>query len=366
MNIKIKNLLSKQDASLKEIGNFDTLITITLIVGILGHLFYCIVFYIFNKSEIFEVKVVELFISISMFIIWTSTKKFYNFFVAYIHLNIMFACYNCMNIFGFNYGFLCIMLLMLSLGYIHNYKNQSIPIILSVVESIAILLAIYIFGNTQIPNGIFAQIIYVSGFIFLVIIVIFYALITDGIHIIQERSAEDMNLVLNQENKYDHLTQLLNRQAMINIIAYKIQEVDNIGDLSISAALIDIDNFYDVNTKYGYNFGDTVIKNIANILQESLDNNKNVFISRWGGNEFLLFFTNSSMKEVGNTLELIKNHIANYSHSDGYHLQKCTISVGLCYANGIVDVDTLLSKTTDNLLKSKQNGKNQITSEVIE
>lgn len=365
MNIKISRILSGQDASLKEIGNFNTLITITLMVVILSHIFYFIVFYLFGKNEIFEVKIFELLVSIIVFFIWIYTKKFYNFFVAYIHCNVIFACYICMNIFGFNYGFLCIMLLMLSLSYIHNYKNQKIPILISIIESGVIIASVYIFGDKYIPNGLFSQIIYVSGFLFLAIAVIFYAIITDSIYIIQERN-KDIKLVLTQENTSDYLTHLLNRQAMIDIIIYKIQESETMGDLGLATALIDIDNFYDINTKFGHNFGDTVIKNIANILQESLDNNKNIFISRWGGNEFLLFFTNTLIKDINNILEMIRLHIANYSHSDGYNLQKCTISIGLCYTSGIIDINTLLSKTTDNLIKSKQNGKNKITSEVIE
>ena len=51
---------------------------------------------------------------------------------------------------------------------------------------------------------------------------------------------------------------------------------------------VDVDAFKNVNDSYGHLFGNAVLIKIAEILSEE----KNAFVCRWGGDEYVVCFTN--------------------------------------------------------------------------
>ena len=52
----------------------------------------------------------------------------------------------------------------------------------------------------------------------------------------------------------------------------------------------DMDNFKDVNDRYGHLIGDEILRNIGNLLQSSIRHEDMAF--RWGGDEFVILFRN--------------------------------------------------------------------------
>jgi len=87
---------------------------------------------------------------------------------------------------------------------------------------------------------------------------------------------------------HDTLTSIANQ----NFLARYLNDVyDNRSDNSTFGCLfIDVDGFKVVNDKYGHLFGNTVLIKIAEILQEE----KNAFVCRWGGDEFVVCFKDIS------------------------------------------------------------------------
>ena len=61
-----------------------------------------------------------------------------------------------------------------------------------------------------------------------------------------------------KEPHYDYLTQVYERLTIENYIKELIAQ-----DIPFSFALIDIDNFKNVNDGYGHNTGDNIIKTMA-------------------------------------------------------------------------------------------------------
>jgi diguanylate cyclase (GGDEF)-like protein len=51
-----------------------------------------------------------------------------------------------------------------------------------------------------------------------------------------------------------------------------------------------MDNFKDVNDRYGHLAGDEILRNIGNLLQSSIRHEDEAF--RWGGDEFVILFHN--------------------------------------------------------------------------
>ncbi|HYE68972.1 MAG TPA: diguanylate cyclase, partial [Anaerovoracaceae bacterium] len=111
---------------------------------------------------------------------------------------------------------------------------------------------------------------------------------------------DSMNTLLakiHQEFKYinflalhDSLTSLPNRRQFIDLLTEKL----SLGKRG-AVILLDLDDFKGINDTLGHVFGDRVIEGIAERLSEVTD--KNVVVSRFGGDEFLVLVERGSDEE---------------------------------------------------------------------
>jgi diguanylate cyclase (GGDEF)-like protein len=81
----------------------------------------------------------------------------------------------------------------------------------------------------------------------------------------------------------DRLTGLLNQAAL----SRRIEEPREFGGV---VAVCDMDNFKDVNDRFGHLVGNEILRNIGNLLQASIRHEDEAF--RWGGDEFEVLFHN--------------------------------------------------------------------------
>ena len=87
---------------------------------------------------------------------------------------------------------------------------------------------------------------------------------------------------------HDFLTGLPNRVLLIDRIIAAIARVQRTGGLA-GIVVIDLDGFKAVNDTYGHNFGDDVLKEIANRMKASI--RASDMITRLGGDEFVFLTT---------------------------------------------------------------------------
>jgi diguanylate cyclase (GGDEF)-like protein len=100
----------------------------------------------------------------------------------------------------------------------------------------------------------------------------------------------DLQLMINNQrmaelSSHDELTDLYNRRKM-NEFLENAQSDINRNLLDVSLAIIDLDNFKQVNDKRGHSDGDKVLQIFAEILQNRV--RKTDRIARYGGDEFLM------------------------------------------------------------------------------
>lgn len=81
----------------------------------------------------------------------------------------------------------------------------------------------------------------------------------------------------------DHLTKLLNRRAMDELMTKKAAEYAH-RDKTAYVFMLDIDNFKQVNDSYGHNVGDRALIALAEIIGSHMGKG---LVARWGGEEFL-------------------------------------------------------------------------------
>ena len=81
----------------------------------------------------------------------------------------------------------------------------------------------------------------------------------------------------------DRLTGLLNQAAL----AHRVEEPEGFDGVVV---VCDMDNFKDINDRYGHLVGDEILRNVGNLLQASIRHEDEAF--RWGGDEFVILFRN--------------------------------------------------------------------------
>ena len=86
----------------------------------------------------------------------------------------------------------------------------------------------------------------------------------------------------------DILTELPNRRAFKSKLSEVIEE-SRIKNQKFAVAIMDLDNFKNINDTIGHDYGDKVLSTMANRWRDVT--NRKDFISRLGGDEFAVLFT---------------------------------------------------------------------------
>lgn len=128
---------------------------------------------------------------------------------------------------------------------------------------------------------------------------------------------------------------------------------------NLSLALLDIDLFKKFNDTYGHLFGDVVLKSVAQTIKNSLRGKE--MIARFGGEEFIIIFPNTTTKEAFERVEFLRNEIANNIISDNNISASVTASFGIaCFPETSVDDVSLIRDADNALYKAKESGRNCI------
>lgn len=81
------------------------------------------------------------------------------------------------------------------------------------------------------------------------------------------------------------------------------------------AAVLDVDEFKEINDSYGHLAGDEVLQGIGGLIRGSI--REQDFACRWGGDEFVIFFKNECRQAAQKRLSQIEHRLADF------HLRQC-------------------------------------------
>lgn len=111
---------------------------------------------------------------------------------------------------------------------------------------------------------------------------------------------------LNYYASIDIMTGVLNRRAGLELLSEEFN-LSKINGNNIVVCFADVDMLKMINDNFGYEEGDKLLISTAKILRESI--RKTDFIIRMGGDEFLIVFPKTVMKEVNEIWYEICNRI---------------------------------------------------------
>jgi two-component system cell cycle response regulator len=179
-------------------------------------------------------------------------------------------------------------------------------------------------------------------------------------------SLQDAIDVSHQENMRemamrDPLTKVYNRRYFMDLMFKEINYTVRIRQ-PITCILIDIDHFKRVNDTYGHPAGDLVLQTVAQRLAKEL----RVYdaFARYGGEEFVIMLRTTALDNALILAERLRKVVENLSVNYEGNTIQVTISMGVATLDPdhVMSVEDLLKEADMYLYKSKENGRNRVTS----
>jgi len=154
----------------------------------------------------------------------------------------------------------------------------------------------------------------------------------------------------------DALTGLYNRRYFDTTVEREFLRSKRYGG-KLTIAIIDIDYFKKINDTYGHLCGDYVLKEVAYLIQDNFRKTDIVF--RYGGEEFVVILTETSIEQSIIPLERLRKKIEGYNFSYNGKEINITISIG-AGENTPDNINELLMNSDKALYKAKNGGRNKI------
>lgn len=177
----------------------------------------------------------------------------------------------------------------------------------------------------------------------------------------QQRELETRNQELQQLAQQDSLTGAYNRKFFENAVAREVATCCDLGK-TIAFIFVDVDKFKSINDTYGHQFGDTVLKQIARILQSSIRSTE--VLARYGGEEFVILVGDTTEKGLEKMAERLRAAIER--HEFFFRGERVQVTASFGAAIGLPERDessigeTLISAADAAMYQSKRNGRNQV------
>jgi len=158
----------------------------------------------------------------------------------------------------------------------------------------------------------------------------------------------------------DSLTETYNRYAFETLFSQIIRELQREHE-PVSIVLFDLDLFKDVNDKYGHLAGDSVIRGVAGVVQDSIRDSD--VLCRWGGEEFIIILQRCGIQDAWVKAEQIRNAIKDATFRYEGRDISVTISIGIAEYRHNDTKDTILSRADRALYRAKENGRDRTEKE---
>ena len=158
----------------------------------------------------------------------------------------------------------------------------------------------------------------------------------------------------------DGLTGLYNRRSMEALLQREVALAERHGH-SLSAVMIDLDEFKQINDLYGHAAGDHLLKSFADCVRITLRKTDLAF--RYGGDEFVIVLPQTPIGQAEQVVSKLRQAFAavDFSHAITKLDRQPTLSIGVAErlpAHGIATLDSLLSAADHALYEAKMANRN--------
>ncbi|MDL2316489.1 GGDEF domain-containing protein [Desulfovibrio sp. OttesenSCG-928-A18] len=157
-----------------------------------------------------------------------------------------------------------------------------------------------------------------------------------------------------EKSRIDGLTRIFNRETFFEILQDEIGKVQTT-KAPLSLIILDIDNFKKINDTYGHLAGDSVLRSLGNLLNETLRYDD--IVARYGGEEFVVLVPRTSEEQVLRIGEKLRKTIEEIAFGE---LPTITVSIGCTMYVPGESIQGFIDRADKALYDAKNQGKNLV------
>ncbi|MFL0366180.1 GGDEF domain-containing protein [Pseudobacillus sp. 179-B 2D1 NHS] len=149
---------------------------------------------------------------------------------------------------------------------------------------------------------------------------------------------------------HDHLTELFNRRFALKRFT-KLKAKSARIHSSLAVFILDVNNFKELNDRFGHKTGDYTLKKLAMLLLDHTQ--KSDIVARWGGDEFVIISLGCTHEKAEHLIDRLEEEILEHIHQAKIPL-KIGVSIGYAlYPEEGNSLDELLHVADQKMYKVK-------------
>lgn len=319
------------------------------IAYLLVHILYLIFFIISKYTALIIVDAAIIAIYLLFFLL-IKKEKYYIYALCCGNLYFAFISVSTIML-GFGTGFHLYLIGLCIVSFFTTYFSKVRNLKGSIVWvglSFAIYLTLYLVTRFNAPYYVVPQWLEITLFIIHAIAVFIFVAAYMVVFIRYATKLE--NRIIN-ESRTDELTQISNRYGLYDYYDSDLDKSDSL------LALFDIDDFKNINDSYGHVYGDYVLKRVAEITTQTLDD---AFICRFGGEEFVVVLNEDKEVSYRDKLETLRKAIEKETFEFNNIKINITITIGAAEYEENMSLDKWVEAADKKMYRGKNSGKNQI------
>ncbi len=167
---------------------------------------------------------------------------------------------------------------------------------------------------------------------------------------------ENIQFITNYANR-DVLTGLYNHRYFYKHMQEYSQDAKVSGE-QFAVGIVNIDNFKEIDKKFGQDISDETIINLSEILRTKT--NYRDFVARFEGEEFCIILKNINRYSAADIFERLRQEVekSGFTTKNNDYIT-CTVSIGVSLHTED-NLEETISQADMMLLQAQQNGKNQV------
>ena len=169
----------------------------------------------------------------------------------------------------------------------------------------------------------------------------------------------DLQRELLRKASHDELTGMFNRRMVMEMLAREHAKALR-EKTCLSVAMMDLDDFKNVNDRFGHHVGDAVLQEAAKRLSAAV--RKTDIAGRYGGEEFLLMMPQCDAKTAAGVAERVRRAISESPMPAWEHSLTVTASIGVATSSvpPTANHETLIADADRALYRAKSRGRNRV------
>jgi diguanylate cyclase len=155
----------------------------------------------------------------------------------------------------------------------------------------------------------------------------------------------------------DQLTGALNRRGLDETLDRELKRSDR-SKTAVSIAMLDIDNFKQLNDSIGHQAGDRALIHLTRVIKETLRPADSV--GRYGGEEFLIVLPESDIKAAMEAMERLQRDLTKKFFLHNNERILVTFSAGVALRGENEDAEDVIGRADKAMYAAKKAGKNRV------